>query len=135
MADLWGRPLGELVNDLQAKFGWGWGPTTVLHMLTDFGLAVKTDRHVLRSLHELGIWESSHNFVSQKEAISLNEAARILCEEFYGEITPQSLRQLDLLLMRLSLNGLVNSTKTNSPRHLQGNSKGNRRCWNGSEGQ
>ena len=102
MADLCDHPLRKIVPDLQKEFGWGWGPTTVFHMLTDFGMAIKTDRHVVRSLRKLDIWKCRRNNVSVREAILLNEAVRALCATHYGKIAPQDLRQMDLYLMRIS---------------------------------
>lgn len=102
MADLCGRPLREIVPDLQTEFGWGWGPTTVLHMLTDLGMAVKTDRHVVRTLRKLGMWKCPREDVSVNEAIALNGAVQVLCKTHYGRVAPRELRQLDLYLLRIS---------------------------------
>lgn len=55
VARFWTEPLDSLVPDLVRGFGWGWGATTVLHMLADFGVACKPDLHVMRSLRYLGI--------------------------------------------------------------------------------
>ncbi|MFN3225098.1 MAG: hypothetical protein ACE360_02465 [Hyphomicrobiales bacterium] len=40
----------KIIKDLQISLGTGWGCITILHLLTDFGVAAKPDRHVIRSL-------------------------------------------------------------------------------------
>ena len=97
----WDTPLCRLIGTLKAEFGWGWGPTTVVHMCTDFGVAIKTDRHVLRCLRRLKIWRSDRDFASLVEVVALNEAVRKLCAAL-GEVSPQSLRRLDFRLMKIS---------------------------------
>lgn len=95
------RPLDELLPDLEREFGWGWGRVTLLHMLTDFGVATKTDRHVVRTLRHLGIWNGSRDEVSLPEALSLNRAVRAIGNVF-EPLTPQRFRRLDLVLMMVS---------------------------------
>lgn len=104
--DFWTRPLEELVPALKAELGWGWGGTTIIHMLTDFGVAVKPDRHVMRSLRALGIWNSPADQVSLSQGIAVNRAIRLLALAL-GELTPKNLRRIDIHLMLLSKYGII----------------------------
>lgn len=104
--DFWGQPLEVLVPALKAEFGWGWGGTTIVHMLTDFGVAVKPDRHVLRSLRVLGIWKSPSDQVNLSQGLAVNKAVRSLALAL-GELTPKNMRRLDIQLMLLSKYGMI----------------------------
>ena len=44
----------ETVSKLMGEFEAGWGHVTVLHALTDMGLAVKPDIHLVRTMRHLG---------------------------------------------------------------------------------
>lgn len=84
----------KLINDL----GWGWGHTTVLHFLTDLGLAVKPDRHLVRALRELGLFDGPERPVATRaEALEINRVARRLAAGF-GD-GPKALRYVDKVLM------------------------------------
>ena len=102
----WTEPLDTLVPDLRRKLGWGWGPITVLHMLTDFGVAGKPDLHVMRSLRQFGIWSSPSDQPSDEEALAINHAIRQMVLKT-GELTPKRLRRIDIELMALSRYGLI----------------------------
>lgn len=102
----WTEPLDTLVPDLRRKLGWGWGPITVLHMLTDFGVAGKPDLHVMRSLRQFGIWASSRDQPTDEEALAVNDAIRQMVLKT-GELTPARLRRFDIELMALSRYGVI----------------------------
>lgn len=102
----WTEPLDTLVPDLRRKLGWGWGPITVLHMLTDFGVACKPDLHVMRSLRQFGIWSSPSDQPSDEEALAINHAIRQMVLKT-GEMTPSQLRRIDIELMALSRYGVI----------------------------
>jgi hypothetical protein len=102
----WTEPLDTLVLDLRRKLGWGWGPITVLHMLTDFGVACKPDLHVMRSLRQLGIWLSPRDQPTDAEAKVVNDAIRQMVLKT-GELTPKRLRRIDIELMALSRYGII----------------------------
>ena len=102
----WTEPLDTLVPDLRRKLGWGWGPITVLHMLTDFGVAGKPDLHVMRSLRQFGIWSSSRDQPTDAEALAVNHAIRKMVLKT-GELTPARLRRIDIELMALSRYGVI----------------------------
>lgn len=104
--DFASTPLDTLVPRLEEEFGWGWGATTVTHMLADFGVAVKTDRHVMRSLRALGIWKSPADELKPHEVLEANRGLRTLLLAL-GEITPKNLRRLDIQLMVLSKHGVL----------------------------
>jgi hypothetical protein len=101
VAEFWTRPLNKLVPHLVHVLGWGWGPTTVLHMLSDFGVAVKPDIHVMNSLRRLGVWLGSANTVSLNDALLVNEATRRMLNTM-GKVDPSDVRRLDIQLMALS---------------------------------
>jgi hypothetical protein len=102
----WTEPLDTLVPDLRRKLGWGWGPITVLHMLTDFGVAGKPDLHVMRSLRQFGIWSSHSDQPSEAEAKAVNDVIRQMVLKT-GELTPARLRRIDIELMALSRYGVI----------------------------
>jgi hypothetical protein len=102
----WTEPLDTLVPDLRRKLGWGWGPITVLHMLTDFGVACKPDIWVTRSLRQFGIWSSSRDQPTDAEALAINHAIRKMVLTS-GELTPARLRRIDIELMALSRYGVI----------------------------
>ena len=101
-ADLPGRPLSDVVSELRKKFNFGWGSITVLHALTDMGLAVKPDRQLRRTMRELGL--------ECEDPIKINKAARQLLDEInacHHFDPPVSLRYLDKVLMDISRLGLL----------------------------
>jgi hypothetical protein len=106
VAQFWMDPLDNLVPDLVRQMGWGWGATTVLHMLTDFGVACKTDIWVMRSLRHLGIWTSDRDQVTTAEAIVVIRAIRKMVL-LTGELTPARMRRFDIELMCLSRFGVI----------------------------
>jgi len=106
VARFWGEPLDNLVPDLMGRIGWGWGATTVLHMLADFGVAAKPDIWVMRSLRHLGIWSSNSDQVNAPEALAVNRAIRKMVL-MTGEMTPARMRRLDIELMSLSRHGVI----------------------------
>ena len=106
VARFWDEPLDNLVPDLMGRIGWGWGATTVLHMLADFGVAAKPDIWVMRSLRHLGIWSSNSDQVNAPEALAVNRAIRKMVL-MTGEMTPARMRRLDIELMSLSRHGVI----------------------------
>lgn len=106
VAGFWDEPLDSLVPDLMSRIGWGWGATTVLHMLADFGVACKPDLHVMRSLRQLGIWCSNSDQVTTAEALAVNRAIRKMVLRT-GEMTPARMRRLDIELMAISRHGVI----------------------------
>lgn len=104
----WTEPLDTLVPDQQRKLGWGWGPITVLHMLTDFGIACKPDIWVTRSLRQLGIWSSPGDQPKLHEALAINHAIRKMVLKT-GDLTPKRLRRIDIELMALSRYGVISN--------------------------
>lgn len=101
VAEFWTKPLDLLVPHLVNVLGWGWGATTVLHMLSDFGVAVKTDLHVMNSLRRLGIWLGSTNNITLNDALLVNATIRKMLD-IMGKVEPKDIRRLDLQLMALS---------------------------------
>ncbi|SFS85093.1 hypothetical protein [Brevundimonas viscosa] len=96
-----GEPLRILVPQLKSELGRGWGHITVLHLLTDLGIAVKPDLHLARAVRELGLCDPKVGRVpSLSQAIRINEAVAALAGAF-GE-GPQALRYTDKVLMEAS---------------------------------
>ena len=108
-------PLSNIMNQnysfkkmmKQMSFGYGWGPITRLHALTDLGLAVKPDLHVCRTIHHLGMCPEIPKGVEQpstKQCISINVACIELLNELQKRfpIEGHRLRSLDYKLMRIS---------------------------------
>ncbi|MYA88095.1 MAG: hypothetical protein F4X97_06530 [Boseongicola sp. SB0662_bin_57] len=100
--DLPGRPLPEVVDDLCDKFGWGWGRVTVLHALTDMGLAVKPDLHVTNTVRHLGL--------DSRDPLEINEHVVELLRELGKsgrDDIPKSIRYIDKVLMEISRKGTI----------------------------
>lgn len=72
------QSLATLVVALKTAFGPFWGHTTVLHVLTDFGLAVKPDVHVVRSARHIGaaFLPAKKNHVDSLTAVALTEVLK-----------------------------------------------------------
>lgn len=100
-ADLINRDPGEMVPLVQKEMGFGWGCVTVLHFLTDLGLACKPDRHLVRTVRHLGMWDGPEN-PSCPEFIEIVRRVRSLLERLDGSVTPARLRYLDKILMEIS---------------------------------
>lgn len=106
-ADLNSVSLPVAVRRLQREFGPYWGPITVMHLLTDMGLACKPDLHLVRSVAALGGPKPLGKVPSFREAIEVNEAVRNLAFDIHGSCSPAQLRKLDLSLMEISRLGLL----------------------------
>lgn len=105
------QPLHDVVSEVRAAFGEGWGAITVLHALTDFGLAVKPDLHLVRTCRAIGLLD--HLVVSDvpnlKQSLEINRQIVCLCETKFGEVSARNLRYLDKLLMEISRCGLLSN--------------------------
>ena len=106
VAQFWDVQLEIIVPKLVKIFGWGWGATTVFHMLTDFGIASKPDIHVIRALRHLGVWLGTDDTVSLRAGLEINKVIRALVTQS-GEFTPSRLRRFDIELMSISRFGLT----------------------------
>lgn len=109
--DLQGKPVSQIVPMLQAEFGPGWGPITVLHALADMGLAVKPDLHLVKTMRALGLMPgfSSGKVPALRETMQINEAVVNLMRDIEQDPTPQGLRYIDKVLMEISRSGLLES--------------------------
>lgn len=106
--DLPNLELHAAVELLREEFGSGWGPITILHFLTDLGLAVKPDLHLMRTMqHFSGPLTRNGTGPSFSEAIAVNRAVRVLGNELGLEASPTSIRYLDKVLMEISRQGLI----------------------------
>lgn len=105
-------PLRTLVPLLRAVLGRGWGHITVMHMLTDMGLSVKPDIHLVRAVHRLGLLTDikENGIPSEKAAIGISDAVAKLADQFVGgKATPADLRYLDKVLMESSRQKLLDT--------------------------
>lgn len=101
-ADLPGRPLSEVVPELRDEFKWGWGPITVLHALTDMGLAVKPDLHLTNTMRHFGL--------NPRGPLETNEhVGELLCALGTSGRTdiPNEIRYIDKVLMEISRQGII----------------------------
>ena len=100
--DLPNRQLREAVRKLRGDFGWGWGEVTVLHALTDMGLAVKPDLHLTNTVRHLGL--------DSREPLEINEHVHQLLitlgSEWQADIK-NKLRYVDKVLMEISRQGII----------------------------
>jgi hypothetical protein len=100
------------------RAGMGWGYTTVNHMLTDLGLAVKNDLHLRRTVIRMGLFPGLPSDIGDDEIKRLapkidHEIVRIVIG-LAGHIEPtanpaasSSLREMDKVLMEWSKQGLA----------------------------
>ena len=97
-----------LLVKLKEMLGPRWGHITILHLLTDFGLASKPDRWVVRSMHRLGLVPTvkQRDVPSAKDAILIDRLIKDLVHEHDGELRPQRLRYFEKLLMEYSKQGV-----------------------------
>lgn len=99
-----------MVELIRAHAGRGWGAITALHLLTDFGLAVKPDVHLVRSVNALGLHTDINNqrVPNLAEALKINDTVdnlgRILFKNEYGR---NKRRYLDNALMEISRHGIL----------------------------
>lgn len=102
--DLVQAEVGKSVRAVQAEMGPGWGHITVLHFLTDLGVACKPDLHLVRAVRHLGMSLDLCNgqVPSFADAITINQRVRSLADAVYGPARPTQLRYLDKVLMELS---------------------------------
>ena len=104
------EPLAKVVPELRQQLGREWGPITVLHMLTDLGLAVKPDLHLVRTVRRLGLLPGLDEMKVPNEeiAIRINEAVAQLATDYGGSSSrAANLRYMDKLLMEVSRQGLL----------------------------
>ena len=112
-----GRGLTDQIHMLQNEFGPGWGPVTILHFLTDLGLAVKPDLHLVKTMSTLGLCKeiSPNKVPSLKEAVRLNHLVmKLILNIGNKSVTPHNLRYTDKILMVISRLGLLNLCSQNS---------------------
>lgn len=103
-ADIVGRALSETIPALQSEFGPGWGVITVLHALTDMGLAVKPDLHLVNTMRKLKL---SNGLADRKvpdfhDALQISKDVRQLLAAIGRSDDPSDLRYIDKVLMDLS---------------------------------
>ena len=102
--DLVQAEIGGSVRAVQAEMGPGWGHITVLHFLTDLGVACKPDLHLVRAVRHLGMSIDLRNDQVPRfaDAVTINQRVRALANAVYGAVEPMRLRYLDKVLMELS---------------------------------
>lgn len=108
-ADLVDADLRDVVPKVRDEMGPGWGHITVLHFLTDLGLACKPDLHLVRTIHHLGMAMNLRNsgVPNIADALTINHRVRSLIEAIDGSFSPARLRYVDKTLMDISKLGLI----------------------------
>ena len=107
-ADIVTASIADNITSLKIEFGFGWGQITVLHFLTDLGLASKPDIHVVRTIRALALWPAiKPDYPSASDAVAITEIVQALTGRLMGSISPSLLRQMDKTLMEISRKGLV----------------------------
>lgn len=108
---------GERISCLRNEFGEGWGPITVMHFLTDFGLSIKPDLHLVKTCAALGLVEeeAAQKVLDLRTALALNEDIVKMTELKFDVFSPSKLRYLDKLLMEISRSGLLCSHSRTEP--------------------
>lgn len=101
-SDLHNKKLRSSVITLGKELGDGWGHVTVLHFLTDLGLACKPDLHVVRTMSALGLITCKKAQPTLKEAIEVNRLVSELLPLAYSGSKVGDLRRLDKVLMEIS---------------------------------
>lgn len=117
LANIVGRPLSEVIPILQAEFGPGWGAITVLHALTDMGLAVKPDLHLVNTMRVLGLCKgmSDRKVPDFRDAIRINDAVRQLLAAIGQTDSPSNLRYIDKVLMDVSHRNVLSKPLGHEP--------------------
>lgn len=107
---------GTTVPMLQTEMGSGWGHITVLHFLTDLGLACKPDLHLMNTVRHLGMGGDlpSGKVPNLVQAIAVNRSVRVLLEKLDGATSPGRLRYMDKILMEISRCGLISAAQQNA---------------------
>ena len=103
-------PLEMQVLWLQSLAGRGWGHISALHVLTDFGLAVKPDIHLARTVHALEFlpYVVERTSPSPLEALAIVQGVDALGNALFGDdYGGKERRYLDKVLMDVSRFGLL----------------------------
>ena len=108
-SDLPESDIKSIIPSVQQEMGPGWGHVTVLHFLTDIGIACKPDMHLVNTVRHLGmsIDLDDRKVPSLSDAVTINLRVRALAEMLYGSSNPTSLRYLDKTLMDISMHGIL----------------------------
>jgi hypothetical protein len=105
-----GMDRAQMVTQIQSRAGRGWGHITALHLLTDFGLAVKPDLHLVRTAQALGLLpvKAKEHVPTLKDALKINDMVDSHGQRIFGtDYGPSNRRYLDKILMELSRQGLL----------------------------
>jgi hypothetical protein len=108
-ADLVNVDIGVMVPAVKREMGPGWGLITVLHFLTDLGLACKPDLNLVRTVRHLGLEVKLRpdKVPNLTESIQINRKVRSLVEELDGSFSLARLRYTDKILMEISRQKLI----------------------------
>jgi len=108
-ADLPSKDISDLISILRTEFGPRWGHTTILHFLTDLGLACKTDIHLVRTMRALKLVSADFQIqnLTEQQAVAINCVIKVFVRDLYGEVTPRNLRYVDKLMMEFSRQHLL----------------------------
>ena len=59
----------EVYAMLKQELGSGWGHVTVLHLMTDLGIAVKPDLHLVRATRAIGLHDCVSDQPTENQAL------------------------------------------------------------------
>ncbi len=105
--------LARAIPKLKESFGKYFGVITVCHFLTDIGMAVKPDMHLMNTLVNIGAWQEGRCFDKTsnrynpnkiEDLVEINSICADLAKGTYNEVTAHTLRKIDIELMGMSLN-------------------------------
>lgn len=109
--------LTQWTDSFSRHVGMGWGPVTVYHLLTDLGVAVKPDLHLVRSAVRMGLLSPQVPSDVDQEGIDMVSEHSVvvavieLSKSIKATACPSkpntSLREVDKVLMEWSRQGLA----------------------------
>ncbi|WP_145953424.1 hypothetical protein [Oceaniglobus indicus] len=106
-SDLSANTTAQNVVLLRSEFGAFWGDITVLHLLTDLGLAIKPDLHLVKTVAALRGPTCKGKVPNTSESLAINNFVHDLLMRVEGKFAPGKLRRMDKLLMEASRQKVV----------------------------
>ena len=107
------------IRELEDIFGWRWGRTTVLHALTDVGLSVKPDTHLVNTVRTISLVSGlPEKNPTLGQAVKINHGVSDLLKGIRSagrtDITeiPNAQRCIDKVLMEISRQEILEDRDT-----------------------
>lgn len=115
MRDVCETRLMDIVPQLEKEFGKGWGKMSVLHTLTDFGVAITPSPEVVKAINHLELWPSDKLTNAGRDAVRFVLSVLKFAKNYLGIDSPEKLRRFDLELKHLF--DAESHIKPHSPTH------------------